>query len=83
MYDELIREDDDRAWRRDGEANGWTLPSKAAWPLRLPIIRLIRAAWLEDRACKAASEWATIGIGVGGPNPRDRWVIYAVSRGWC
>lgn len=83
MYDELIREDDDRAWRRDGEANGWTLPPKAAWPLRLPIIRLIRAAWLEDRACKAASEWATVGIGVGGPNPRDRWVIYAVSRGWC
>ncbi len=83
MYDKLAREDDERAWRRDGEVNGWVLPPKAAWPLRLPVIRTIRAMRMEDRADAAAAAWAAVGVGVGQPNPRDRWLIYAVWRGWC
>lgn len=83
MYDELIQEDDDRAWRKDGERNGWVLPPKAVWPLRLPVIRLFRVAWHDFRAHQTAERWAAAGIGIGGPNPYDRWVLYAISRGWC
>ncbi len=83
MYDELIQEDDDRAWRKDGERNGWTLPPKAPWPLRLRFIRSFRAGWLRYRAEQAAQQWSSVGIGVGGVNPYDHWVLYAVHRGWC
>ncbi|KTS09766.1 hypothetical protein SB2_11985 [Methylobacterium radiotolerans] len=83
MHDAIIQMDEDNAWRRDGERHGWTLPPKAAWPLRLPIIRAFRAAWLDYRVHKAASDWASAGIGVGGPNQRDLWILYAIARGWC
>lgn len=75
--------EDERTWRKDAERYGWALPPKAAWPLRLPIIRTIRWAWLDYRVHKAAANWAAVGIGVGGPNQRDLWILYAVARGWC
>ena len=83
MTDETLQRDDDDAWRADGARNGWTLPRKAAWPLRLPIIRHVRAAWLDYRVHKLASEFASVGVGSGPPNQRDIWIIYAVARGWC
>lgn len=83
MYHELIQEDEDRAWRKDGEANGWTLPPKAAWPLRLWGVRFIRAMILDYRVHKLAGQFAQVGIGLGPPNQRDIWIIYAIARGWC
>lgn len=83
MTDKTLQQDDDAVWREDGRRNGWHLPPKAAWPFRLPIVRTVRAIWLDYRVRRAASEWASINIGIGSPNQRDLWVIYAVSRGWC
>ncbi|TXN22083.1 hypothetical protein [Methylobacterium sp. WL19] len=83
MTDETLRNDDDAAWRADGDRNGWFLPNKAAWPLRLPIVRWLRASLADYRIHRAASQWASAGVGLGPPNQRDLWVIYAISRGWC
>jgi hypothetical protein len=70
-------------WREEQARHGWQLPPPAAWPLRLPIIRNIRGAWLHYRVEKFAGAWASVGIGIGGPNQYDLWVVYAVKRGWC
>jgi len=82
MYDELIQEDEDRAWRKDGAENGWQL-TPVAWPWRAWGIRHIRCAWHECRAYRAAKEYAAAGIGWGGLNQRDVWVLYAIWRGWA
>lgn len=75
--------EDDRLWMQDGIRNGWRLPPKAAWPLRLPVIRHVRATWLDWRVTRRVEEWASVGLGTGTMNQRDAWIIYAVSRGWC
>jgi len=83
MYDKLVQEGEDRAWRKDGERRGWTLPPKAHWFLRLPLIRGVRFMWLAWKVDKAAYQWGQAGIGLGHANERDEWVLYAISRGWC
>lgn len=65
MNDTTLQWDQDAAWRKDAERNGWTLPPKAVWPLRLPGVRFIRAAWMDYRVSKASSQWASVGIGLG------------------
>lgn len=74
---------DDALWHADAEQNGWVLPAKAAWLLRLPIIRWFRATYHTIRVHYFAGVWASAGVGLGPPNQRDLWVIYAISRGWC
>jgi len=83
MTDEILQMDDDAAWRKDGEANGWVLPPKPAWPFRLPVIRWFRATYHTIRVHYFAGQWASAGVGLGPPNQRDLWVIYAIYRGWC
>ncbi len=76
-------DDSDIRWQRDKDEHGWQLPPRASWPLRLPIIRNIRGAWIMSRAEKYAFGFASMGIGIGGVSQYDRWVIYAIFRGWC
>lgn len=73
----------ERIWREDKERYGWTLPRPAAWPLRLPVVRNIRCAWLSVKAERFAMGWNSLGIGIGWIPQYDRWVLYAISRGWC
>ena len=67
-------------WRRVGEQCGWSLPPAAAWPFRLPVIRHIRAAWatwMVERHYAAIVEMGLLRTGY------DKWVIYAIARGFC
>lgn len=73
---------DDR-WRADALDWGYKLPPPAPWPLRLPIIRHVRWFWNAWQVERWAEAWGSVGIGVGGSNPYDRWVLYAIYRGWC
>jgi len=82
MNDNILRADEDAKWRADGERHGWEI-LPASWPLRLPVIRFFRWAWLDYRTHANAAHWAAVGIGVGGPNQRDLWVLYAIRRGWA
>lgn len=83
MIGEMRQAQEDLAWQRDGDAHEWVLPPKAAWPLRLWGVRFIRAMVLDYRVHKLAGQFAQAGIGLGPPNQRDIWIIYAVARGWC
>ena len=74
---------DEQAWCEDRQRHGWVLPPKAAWPLRLPGIRYVRALIANIRTHRQADAWASIGIGLQGPAPYDRWVVYAIAKGWC
>lgn len=74
---------DEQAWYEDRQRYGWVLPRKAAWPLRLPGIRRVRAVYHAWRAERQVDAWARIGIGIAGVSAYDRWVVYAIARGWC
>lgn len=73
----------ERLWREAAERNGWHLGPPAAWPLRLWGIRHVRHAWLAWQVHRCANEYGSVGIGLGCPNQRDLWVLYAIYRGWC
>lgn len=75
--------EDEKLWHDDRLSKGWTLARKAPRPLRAWGIRHIRWAWLSYRVHQAAEACAEFGIGMGRPNQRDLWVLYAVYRGWC
>ena len=83
MNDAILQQDEDAAWRADGEANGWILPKPAIWPLRLWGFRHIRVIWLDHRVHRWASVMGSVGMGIGQPTQRDLWVLYAVQRGFC
>ena len=70
----------DRRWFDDQREWGWKLPPRAPWPLRLPIVRAIRAAWLSSRADRHFAAFRTLGMARGG---YDAWVVYAIARGWA
>jgi len=72
----------DISWSADKKLHGWTLP-QTAWPFKLWGIRHIRWMWLTNQVYQAADRWAAMGIGFGGPNQYDRWVLYAIFRGWA
>jgi hypothetical protein len=76
-------DESEKVWREDQARNGWQLPPPAHWLLRLPIIRNIRGAVALSRVERFAGAWASVGIGIGGPNQYDKWVVYAIYRGWC
>lgn len=73
--------EDDEVWRKHGEREGWTLPFVAPWPLRLPVIRTVRAAWFSYKVDRWARGWGAIGIGMGNVQPYDGWVLYAIATG--
>lgn len=73
----------EQAWYEDRARHGWVLPRKAAWPLRLPGIRFVRAFFNACYAADRAASWASGGVGINHVAPYDRWVIYAIARGWC
>jgi hypothetical protein len=72
----------DISWSADKKLHGWTLPQTARL-LKLWGIRHIRWMWLTNQVYQAADRWAAMGIGFGGPNQYDRWVLYAIFRGWA
>jgi hypothetical protein len=74
---------DDLAWSKAGEENQWVLPEKAAWPLRLLLIRTVRYWWLRRKIQRQARDFASIGIGLGHMNPYDAWVLHAIACGKC
>jgi hypothetical protein len=74
------RENDAR-WAADGKEHGWVLP-KTALPWRIWGVRHVRFLYHAWGAERHAAQWASIGIGIGGPNQYDRWVLYAILRGW-
>jgi hypothetical protein len=74
------RENSERIWREVAEENGWIMPT-APWWKRLPVIRRFRAAYHSYRAESWANAWGSCGVGVGGVNPYDRWVIYGIAAG--
>lgn len=70
----------EKYWNEEKEANGWELPRKAWWPLRLPIIRHGRAIFLMIMV----DLFYRKGLGsIGVRSGYDEWVLYAIIRGWC
>lgn len=67
-------------WREHGEQNHWTLPPPAPWPLRLPIIRQLRAAWGTWQVERHYEAFAPLGLVRTG---YDEWVLWAIARGMC
>ena len=72
----------DELWKKDKERYQWELP-KTNLILRLPVIRKIRFIFYNFRIHVWANMWDRVGIGFGGPNQYDLWIVYAISRGWC
>ncbi len=75
--------DSDALWHQQAHEHGWMLPPPAPAVLRLPIMRWLRFVIRSIQVHRAAAQWAELGIGIGGPNQYDRWVLWAVYRGWC
>lgn len=71
----------DKRWQDDAALNNWRLPFKAPWPLRLPIIRNVRAAWHALQTERHYQRWSM--LGAMSRTGYDEWVIYAVARGWA
>jgi hypothetical protein len=73
--------EDDKVWHQQRVQNRWELPPPAVHWKRLPVIRHIRAAVLSFAVELHYSRWASIGC--FRRTGYDRWVIYAIYRGWC
>jgi hypothetical protein len=71
----------DEIWREDGEENGWVLP-RVPWPLRLWGVRHVRFLWNVWRLENHVREMNLAGLGIFA-NPRDRWILWAIRRGWA
>lgn len=73
----------EQCWRADKKSNGWELPKKTFFLLRLPIARRFRALYHEIHVYGWARSWGRAGIGWGHPSQYDLWVLYAIRRGRC
>lgn len=80
-HKQLIEEADKR-WAKDKAENGWTGPDPKGRLWRLPAIRHCRWFFLADRVYSRAEKFAKYGIGFGGPNQYDLWILYGIYRGW-
>ena len=75
----MTEDPDMKRWREAGERNGWVLPPKAAWPLRLPVIRYLRCVWL---SVKIETHYALWSGGCGSlRSGYDEWVLFAIACG--
>ena len=83
MSNEITQSDIDEIWRKDGERNGWRLPSPAPEFFMMLGVRHVRAAYHEKRARNRAILLKKQGIGLGIPSQHELWVVYAIARGWC
>lgn len=79
MNSTTIPSDWDR-WRQDGERNHWELPRKALWPLRIPVVRHIRALWATLMIERHYRIYASLGLLRTG---YDEWVVFAILKGLC
>jgi hypothetical protein len=66
---------DEQEWRDEGRRRGWPAPIRRQWYRRLPVIRHVAALNTSWRVHAHAARWASYGVGVGGPNPYDLWVL--------
>lgn len=74
-------DDSDLSWQIDGLINNWMLPRPAPYPLRLPVIRNVRAIILSYQVLRHEDMVSRVGLGF--PTGYDQWVLYAIRRGWC
>jgi hypothetical protein len=79
MIASYIRTDEDRKWLADGEAHHWTLPPPAAWYYRLWGVRHIRSLHLAGQIDDHETVFRSMGLF---PTGYDRWILYAIVRGW-
>lgn len=70
----------EKLWHEEQQEYGWVMP-RAPWWKRTLIVRRIRAAWHTMRAEQHAAAWGSVGIGIGGVNQYDRWVLYGIATG--
>ncbi len=70
----------DKKWRILQEEEGWELPEKAPWPLRLPGVRHIRFIYHAAKVERHYKLYGSLGLFSTG---YDDWVLYAIRRGWC
>ncbi len=73
-------EADDVLWNQAAEEFGWTLPARAPWWARLPVMRHVRVIIAAYRIETHYRRWASVGLLSSG---YDEWVLYAIWRGWC
>ena len=59
---------DEAMWRLHGNTQGWFPVAAATWPLRLPLVRHVRAGLL------AARNWAW--------SAEQCWLLAGIARGW-
>lgn len=64
-------------WLQDASENNWTMPP-APWWKRLPVIRHIRAAYLQGQVAQHNVMWRSVGKI---PSGYDSWVIYGIWIG--
>jgi hypothetical protein len=76
----IIQTEDDAKWWSDGERNEWALPPAATSFCRARPMRYVRA--LTNLSAVERHERFFRSIGMI-PTGYDRWVLYAIWRGWC
>jgi hypothetical protein len=64
-------------WVQDGAENGWSMPS-APWWKRTPIIRHIRALYLNIQIARHNALWSSVGMV---PTGRDEWIVFGIWHG--
>ena len=69
-----------RRWLDDQEEEGWVMP-RAVWWKRLPLIRNVRSLRFHLLIHRLAWEYGKVGIGLGTPNQRDKWIVYGIAQG--
>ncbi len=76
----ILGNPDDVRWYEDKLRMTWELPKLAPKWMRLPFIRRIRSIHLALKIERHYVPWDAIGSFRSG---YDRWVLYAIQRGWC
>jgi hypothetical protein len=69
----------DKLWEEIKRVEGFELPQEGKAPLlvRLPGIRRIRYIFVTLHADEWRRAWGALCL-----QPRDEWILYAISRGW-
>lgn len=78
-----MSKEDDVRWLEEKQENGWEVPFKAPIIFRLPVIRYFRFLYHNIKLHLHVRQYQSLGVGWGGPQRYDEWVVYAIARGWC